>query len=102
VSERRWRNKLSAFAAIGWRLVVQGIPFPAMTMFTEDAIREAMVDCILDPLGSKGKRQQLGFADLGVTPQRIDIGLPIEHMRHYRVGGESPSASSSLQGALEV
>lgn len=83
-------------------LLAKGIPFPAMTMFTEDAIREAMVDCILDPLGSKGKRQQLGFADLGVTPQRIDIGLPIEHMRHYRVGGYDNGTTSGLETGREA
>lgn len=82
-------------------LLSRGIPFPAMTMFTDDAIREAMVDSVLEPLGQKGQRQQLGFADLGITPQRIDVGLPIEHMRHYRVGGYDNGTTSGLETGNE-
>ena len=47
---------------------------------------EAVADNVLSPSG------HLTFADLGITPQRIDAGLPLEHVRHYRVGGEPPAA----------
>lgn len=48
---------------------------------------EAVADNVLSPSG------HLTFADLGITPQRIDAGLPLEHVRHYRVGGDPPVAS---------
>lgn len=63
---------------------VQGIAIPTHTMFTEDYIKEAVVDNVLSQ--SSG---DLTFADLGINPQRIDIGLPIEHVRHFRIGGGS-------------
>ncbi len=52
-------------------------------MFTEDYIREAVVDNVLPATSTDST-----FADLGISPQRIDLGLPIEHVRYYRVGGE--------------
>lgn len=61
---------------------MQGIAIPAHTMFTEDYIREAAEDNVLQTSTADGT-----FADLGISPQRIDVGLPIEHVRHYRVGG---------------
>lgn len=60
----------------------QGIAIPSLTMYSEDAIREQVADIVLDP--SDGL---LTFSDLGMTPQRIDIGIPLEHVRYYRVGG---------------
>lgn len=61
---------------------MQGIAIPSHTMFTEDYIRESVVDDVLKTAAVDGT-----FADLGISPQRIDVGLPIEHVRYYRVGG---------------
>lgn len=61
---------------------MQGIAIPSHTMFTEDYIKESVVDDIVEPATVDGT-----FADLGISPQRIDVGLPIEHVRYYRVGG---------------
>lgn len=52
-------------------------------MFTEDYIKESVADNVLSASTVDGT-----FADLGINPQRIDVGLPIEHVRYYRVGGE--------------
>ena len=51
-------------------------------MFTEDYIDEAVHDLVLKP-----EPGVLTFSDLGMEPQRIDVGVPIEHVRHYRAGG---------------
>jgi hypothetical protein len=68
---------------------MQGIAIPTHTMFTEDYIREAAEDNVLQTSTADGT-----FADLGISPQRIDVGLPIEHVRHYRVGGYDVGACS--------
>jgi hypothetical protein len=68
---------------------MQGIAIPTHTMFTEDYIREAAEDNVLQTSTADGT-----FADLGISPQRIDVGLPIEHVRHYRVGGYDVGARS--------
>lgn len=70
-------------------MAMQGIPIPAHTMFTEDYIREAAVDNVLQTSTADGT-----FADLGISPQRIDVGLPIEHVRYYRVGGYDVGANT--------
>jgi hypothetical protein len=69
---------------------MQGIAIPSHTMFTEDYIRESAVDNILQTSAADGT-----FADLGISPQRIDVGLPIEHVRYYRVGGYDVGAYPS-------
>lgn len=69
---------------------MQGIGIPALTMYTEDYIREARMDNVLQTSAADGT-----FADLGISPQRIDVGLPIEHVRYYRVGGYDVGANSS-------
>ncbi len=61
---------------------MQDISIPITTMFTEDYIKESTHDLVLQP--GPGV---LTFSDLGITPQRVDKGLPIEHVRHFRVGG---------------
>lgn len=53
-------------------------------MFTEDYLAESVHDLVLEPAPGV-----LTFSDLGIQPQAVDVGLPIEHVRHYRVGGES-------------
>ena len=70
-----------AFFMMSRCVLVQGIAIPTHTMFTEDYIKEAVVDNVLSKSGV------LTFADLGINPQRIDVGLPIEHVRYFRVGG---------------
>jgi hypothetical protein len=59
----------------------QGVPFPAITSFTADYIDELALDNVLPP-------GVLGLEDLGVpNPRSIGSGIPLEHLRHYRVGG---------------
>lgn len=53
---------------------------PYNTLFTADYLDEMQEDAVL-PSGV------LGYADLGITPRKISIGIPIEHIRHYRAGG---------------
>ena len=52
----------------------------AHTMLTSDYIDGMESDLVVD--GSS-----LGFEDLGIEPQRIDQGVPIEHVRFWRSGG---------------
>jgi NADH dehydrogenase (ubiquinone) 1 alpha subcomplex subunit 9 len=75
-------------------LLRRGIAIPSHTMFTEDYLKEAMVDNILSEAGD-----DLTFADLGISPQRIDIGLPIEHVRHFRVGGYDVGTTSGTEAS---
>ena len=64
-------------------------------MFTEDYIAESVHDLVLQP-----EPGVLTFADLGIAPMRIDRGVPIEHVRHYRVGGyEFGTEDASNSGA---
>lgn len=63
-------------------MCVQGLSIPVKTMFTEDYIDESVHDVVLRP-----QPGVLTFSDLGIAPVRIDYGVPIEHVRHYRVGG---------------
>ena len=66
-------------------------------MFTEDYLEESVHDLMLEPAPGT-----LTFSDLGIQPKPIDVGLPIEHVRHYRVGGESlASRSDSLHIVFE-
>ena len=51
------------------------------TTFTADYIDEQQQDSVLPASGV------LTFADLGVKPKKISVGLPVEHLRHFRVGG---------------
>ena len=62
--------------------MLQGITLPIPTIFTEDYLEESVHDLVLKPAPGV-----LTFADLGIQPQPVDVGLPIEHVRHYRVGG---------------
>ena len=55
-------------------------PIPTHTMFTSDYIDELKSDLVVD-------ESALGFKDLGIEPQRIDQGVPIEHVRFWRSGG---------------
>jgi NADH dehydrogenase (ubiquinone) 1 alpha subcomplex subunit 9 len=75
-------------------LMRRGIAIPTHTMFTEDYIREAAEDNILQTSTADGT-----FADLGISPQRIDVGLPIEHVRHYRVGGYDVGTTSGTEAS---
>jgi len=55
-------------------------PIPTHTMLTSDHIDELESDLLVD-------ESSLGFKDLGIQPQRIDQGVPIEHVRFWRSGG---------------
>lgn len=58
------------------------VPLPVPTMFTEDYIAEQAQDAVLPESGA------LTFADLDVQPpKKVTLGVPIEHVRHFRVGG---------------
>ncbi len=80
----RWKQHVARAAFRAGIPVAQGIAIPSHTMFTEDYLRESVVDNILSSASG-----DLTFADLGISPQRVDIGLPIEHVRHFRIGGGS-------------
>lgn len=56
------------------------IPIPVNYLFTADNIVENTQDHVLPP-------GVLTFQDLGVKPKKVTEGFPIEHLRHYRVGG---------------
>jgi len=77
-------------------LLKRGVAIPSLTMYSEDAIREQVADIILDP--SDGL---LTFSDLGMTPQRIDIGIPLEHVRYYRVGGYDVGTTSGTEEEVQ-
>ena len=49
-------------------------------LFTTDNIIENSQDHVVPP-------DMLTFKDLGVEPKKVTEGFPIEHLRHYRVGG---------------
>ena len=73
----------------------QGYAIPTMTMYTEDYIEEALHDVVLAPAPGV-----LTFSDLGLVPQRIDYGVPIEHVRHFRVGGYEFGTESASSGTI--
>lgn len=75
-------------------LLRRGIAIPSHTMFTEDYIKESVVDNVLNASTADGT-----FADLGINPQRIDVGLPIEHVRYYRVGGYDVGTTSGTEAS---
>lgn len=56
------------------------VPIPVNYIFTSDNIVENTQDHVLPP-------NVLGFKDLGVQAKKVTEGFPIEHLRHYRVGG---------------
>ena len=56
------------------------VPIPVNYIFTADNIVENTQDHVLPP-------NVLGFRDLGVQAKKVTEGFPIEHLRHYRVGG---------------
>ena len=65
------------------------------TIFTEDYIDEVQRDAVLPA-------NALTYADLGIVPKKITMGIPIEHIRYYRVGGYdvgTTSEASSTGGA---
>ena len=55
---------------------------PINTFFTADFVDELERDALV-PTGP----EVLTFADLGVKPRKISMGIPIEHIRHLRAGG---------------
>lgn len=97
----RWKQHAARAAFRAGIAVAQGIAIPSHTMFTEDYLRESVVDNILSSASG-----DLTFADLGISPQRVDIGLPIEHVRHFRIGGGSlrfpPSTRCSVGCAVRT
>ncbi|EIE26745.1 NAD(P)-binding protein [Coccomyxa subellipsoidea C-169] len=62
-------------------------PIPVNTMFTADYIEEMTQDHVLPP-------NVLTYADLEVVPKKVTEGFPIEHLRHYRVGGYDVGTTS--------
>lgn len=69
----------SATAADLYTPVVQA-PIPINYMFTQDYVMESLQDQVI-PDGV------LTAQDLDVKPRSILLGEPIEHIRHFRVGG---------------
>ncbi len=60
--------------------LAEQVPIPVNYLFTADNIIENTQDHILPP-------NVLTFKDLGIEPSKVTEGFPIEHLRHYRVGG---------------
>lgn len=70
-------------------------PIPVNTLFTADYIEEMTQDHVLPS-------NVLTYADLEVVPKKVTEGFPIEHLRHYRVGGYdvgTTSGSATTGGA---
>eukprot|EP00232_Nephroselmis_pyriformis_P007310 CAMPEP_0182894938 /NCGR_PEP_ID=MMETSP0034_2-20130328/25373_1 /TAXON_ID=156128 /ORGANISM="Nephroselmis pyriformis, Strain CCMP717" /LENGTH=389 /DNA_ID=CAMNT_0025028743 /DNA_START=57 /DNA_END=1226 /DNA_ORIENTATION=- len=63
-------------------ILSRGVPVPsfALTKFTSEYADLWSVDNLPTP-------DALGFEDLGIIPRKVTEGLPIEHVRSYRVGG---------------
>jgi len=64
---------------------------PVNTMFTVDYADEMQMDAVLPASGV------LTYADLGITPRKVTMGLPIEHIRHLRSGGYDMGTTSQEQ-----
>ena len=54
---------------------------PVNTMFTTDFADEMQMDAVLPATAEHT------YADLGIIPRKVTMGLPIEHIRHLRSGG---------------
>ena len=54
-------------------------PVPTHTMHTSEYIDEMESDLVVDV-------SSYGLEDLGIEPQRIDQGVPIDHVRFWRSG----------------
>ncbi|KAG2448737.1 hypothetical protein HYH02_006091 [Chlamydomonas schloesseri] len=61
------------------RRMLPGLPMTS-PLATEDYVEEMLRDKVV-PAGA------LGYADLGIVPQKVTDGLAIEPVRHARVGG---------------
>lgn len=64
-------------------------PIPVNTIFTEDYVDEMQRDAVVPSTPGT-----LTYADLGITPNKITMGIPIEHIRYYRVGGYDVGTTS--------
>ncbi len=73
------------------------VPIPVNTMFTLDAINETAQDHVL-PTGP----DILTYADLDIVPSKVTEGFPIEHLRHYRVGGYDFGTTSGARCSPEA
>lgn len=58
------------------------VPIPINYLFTQDYVAECLQDQII-PSGADVK----GFSELEIEPKSILFGEPIDHIRHFRVGG---------------
>ncbi len=76
-----WFAKM-AFGPKDWaRRMLPSLPM-SNWMFSADYVEEMMKDKVA-PFGS------LGYKDLGIRATKVTEGLPIEPVRHFRVGGYS-------------
>ncbi|KAL3154426.1 hypothetical protein ABBQ32_013898 [Trebouxia sp. C0010 RCD-2024] len=73
--------------------ILNKVPLPINYLFTQDYVAECMQDQIL-PTGSDVKV----FQDLEIQPRSILSGEPIEHIRHFRVGGYELGTTGSGGG----
>lgn len=62
--------------------ILNRVPLPINYLFTQDYVEECLQNQVV-PSGSDVK----GFKELDVEPKSILSGEPIEHIRHFRVGG---------------
>ena len=73
----------SQFQQIKWLVYAcLQVPLPINYLFTQDYVEECLQNQVV-PSGSDVK----GFKELDVQPKSILSGEPIEHIRHFRVGG---------------
>lgn len=77
----------------GTPYAVMQVPLPINYLFTQDYVAECLQDQIL-PTGSNVKV----FQDLEIQPRSILSGEPIEHIRHFRVGGYELGTTGSSGG----
>lgn len=71
-------------------------PIPINYMFTQDYVMESLQDQVV-PSGSNVLTAQ----DLDVQPRSILLGEPIEHIRHFRVGGYELGTTGGGHGMAE-
>ena len=61
-------------------------PFRPFYMLSSDFVDQLSADLVLPP-AQEGSGGVLRIEDLGLEAHRVTRGLPIEFLRHYRVGG---------------
>ncbi|KAK9824102.1 hypothetical protein WJX72_007754 [[Myrmecia] bisecta] len=77
-------------------MLFKKVPIPMPTFLTADYVAEMQQDNIL-PVGELGRQVVPTLEDLDVDAMKVTEGIPIEHVRHYRVGGYDFGTTSERQ-----